>query len=273
MTAAIGGAWLYDVIGRPRAFGSFVFIPTPMEIEEPCGMVEFFLDDRIAEDRPAAFDGLDAPNWVALWARSRIPAAFGCWPALAYDQLDFHERIFVEGTTTRLVDATFLAVGGRGDRGFFQAYPFALTDVAGHEDGFGDPDYDWLNCCDGGTLRKVGLQFGAAVTDRDVRARIAADFWSLLLDEPGDLRGFSYWYTDDACDYVVFRKAGCERGAFYDVAAYQAGYDSPELDEWDDHLGDPTREGEAECEECGGSGEESFCPAGGPCPACDGRGR
>lgn len=273
MAAAITGAILYDVIGRPRAFGGFVFIPTLMELEDPCGMVEFFLDDRVAEDRPAAFDGAGALNRVALWARSRIPAVFGFWPSLAYDQLDFHERLFVDVPPTRLIDAAFVAFGSRGETGYFQPYPFALRDVAGHEEGFGGGGFDWLDPSDGGTLRKVGLQFGAAGPDGAIKERIASDFWGLLLDEPGDLRCFSFWYTDDACDYVVYRKAGCERGVFYDVEAYREGYEWASLDEWDDHLGDPRREGAADCEECGGTGEESFFPAGGPCPACDGRGR
>ena len=93
-------------------------------------------------------------------------------------------------------------------------------------------------------------------------------YWSAARD----LRPFSSWRTEDQYDWLAVRKAGYERGQFYDEEAYFIDESGGCLFHWDGHLGLVTgeeirraRNVEAQerrvssppwdvCQECGGSG-------------------
>jgi hypothetical protein len=118
----------------------------------------------------------------------------------------------------------------------------------------------------------VRLVFSAAGPDEPTKARIAEAFWSILLEAPDDLRSFSYRHAEDAQDGTYVLKGGFEDGVFYDDDEYLAAEDDDFLFGFSGHEG-LVLGGRLPCEECGGTGEESFFPAGGDCRACDGSGR
>lgn len=278
----IEGAQLYDVVGTPRQAGRFLFVPVLLELESPNAAIGdgwWKVFARQARDYPPRVtdgsNGREAllpfgphpnvviyspdetcawwdrfePGWglrdvtfssgiySALWVRARLPAVFGYAPTVGGDML--RQSFLAQG---------FLAVEGARSRADLRTSPFVCTDEA-----------------DGPELLFPGS------LPLEIREAVSGEFWSLLLSDPFDLRPFRGHFYDDYdhdCDGPL--EAGLDRAGFYVESV--GNWDSEDgRVVYDGHFGYPIRETRP-CEECGGTGEESFCPAGAVCEICQGTG-
>jgi hypothetical protein len=110
-------------------------------------------------------------QYDAAWVRARLPRVFAFTPELS-------------GVEKSLLDAGFVAVAAGTSIGF----PFVCTDNCG----------------------RTGLMFSSDGPDQDIQAKIAAAFWSLLLQSPDDLADFEATvYHPGAGVWMHF---GCKNG-------------------------------------------------------------
>lgn len=242
---AVPGADFFDVVGTPRWSGTVCFVPALLDVVPPVA-TEPWPAARLAERIAATPGGCDEvrrqlaedPDGVVFhphWARSRVSAVFGWAPPTGPDR-------------PSLLEIGFVAVAEVG--GEWHADPFVRSDL-------------W---------HEMRLEFGPA-TGPDRRKEVAAAFWDLLLADPFGLVPFREAYTFDAdCDPSE-GVGGLDRGGFFDEGLwlYDWEEDEPEA-EYSPHA--TALSGEVwVCPECGGSGEESFCPAGATCEECGGSGQ
>jgi hypothetical protein len=108
------------------------------------------------------------------------------------------------------------------------------------------------------------LEFDPGVPPADRRA-IADALWDLFAADPFGVRPFR-----DHCGDALAAEDDPPDVLGLDAAGYFAEGMGPN-NRFDPHLGFLTGESRP-CPECGGSGEESFCPAGDTCEVCGGTG-
>lgn len=236
----IAGADFFDVAGTPRRSTSLLFVPALLDLIPPT-VAESWPSEKLAEQITAKRELWDRLNpdpdhflFHPHWARARLAAVFGWAPPATS-----------EGRPS-LLEVGFLAVTDEGDS--LRAEPLVLS----------DREYD------------LQLVFGAA-SESNRRNLIADEFWNLMLADPFDLVSFRTRYaamTDlDLGDQV----AGLDRGGFFDESIHSGADEDESDDRYDPHVVGLAAMSWA-CPECGGSGEESFFPAGGMCDRCGGSG-
>ena len=103
--------------------------------------------------------------------------------------------------------------------------------------------------------------------DAALKQRLAMAFWDMLLAEPAEIAPYEHLWLDDVGG--AYMRDGVAHGRYFELTA-----DDPEdcepgayVQQQSFLLGIPNV-----CPECGGTGEESFYPAGDPCEECDGTG-
>jgi len=162
---------LQNVFGKPATHGDFTFVPATVELEGNGFSTDFHLRDVAGERPPAILARPIKHQYDAAWVRGRLPHVFGFTPELSE----------VEKS---LLDVGFVAIAAGGLVGF----PFICTDYYG----------------------RTGLMFSPVGPDQDTQAKIAAAFWSLLLQSPDDLADFEATvYHPGAGVWMHF---GCEDG-------------------------------------------------------------
>lgn len=151
--------------------GDFTFVPAAIELAGNCFVSEFDLRDAVGEHPPAILAHLIEHAYDAAWVRARLPRVFGFTPEPS------------EGENS-LLDVGFVAVPSGNSVGL----PFCCSDYYG----------------------RTGLVFSPDGPDRDTQAKIAAAFWSLLLESPDDLEEFTA--TVYHLGAGVWMHFGCENG-------------------------------------------------------------
>lgn len=148
---AIEFGTLHDVVGQAASHGGFTFVPALVELNGSSFSTEFHLKDSVGERPPPVLARPLAEKYDAAWVRGRLPRIFGFSPAVAE----------VEKS---LLDVGFVAV----ETGRATGFPFVVADSYG----------------------RTGLMSSPDGPPSATQARIAAAFWSLLLQSPEDLDDF-----------------------------------------------------------------------------------
>jgi hypothetical protein len=256
------GVALLDVFGVPRFAGEWLFVPAAFdyfparagaktdeaETPTPEGFEPLFGDAGDPDGKahwPPALARLrreldrsgDADSWfLTLWTRARLPVLFGVEPPGGRD--------LAYGP---LFEVSFAAVTDPEDDCTLRVIPFV---------------------CTSGLHERLGLEFDPGV-EPAVRRRVTEAFRGLLLKSPEDICRFRHHYQMEEALGVV----GLDAQGFYEEAGEGWDWeDGPPPQEHDPHWSVVTGE-TWPCPECGGSGEESFFPAGAPCEVCAGSGR
>lgn len=227
---------LYDVYGTPMSERGILFVPARFDF---VGDTDAHIECRLAD----AVDDFDAfETRFSPWDNGICRRATGWVRARIPRALQYTPL------TPNLVDwfysfeFPFLAVHRANSRTFLRATPFICVD-----------DYDG-----------PGLLFHHSEANETRKSQIGAAFWHALLREPNELSSFRVLVDDpDEGRFMV----GYERNEFYVVPLWDE--DAPgRLDQQLVHLpGQVTI-----CPDCGGTGEESFFPAGWSCGSCAGSG-
>lgn len=244
---------LEDVFGTGRCSGGWRFIPAAFDLRDGAewevsvpvvgdsGDIEdgdgspcgAELPPALACVRDALLPGATASEFVPLWTRARLPAVFGVAPQTGN-----------ENSRWALFELGFLAVR-TNDAADARVMPML---------------------CVGDVGSGAMLLFEESVPP-PVRRELTNAFWDLLLARPHDLSSFSTVYETE---YGVVNVGLDARGFFDDSQEDDDVCDAPRQG-YDPHLA-ALRDAERTCPECGGSGEESFCPCGEMCGFCDGAG-
>jgi len=142
---------LQNVFGKPATHGGFTFVPAAVQLDGNGFSIDFDLRDAAGERPPTILARPIEHHYDAAWVRARLPRVFGFTPELSE----------VEKS---LLDVGFVAVAAGSSVGF----AFICTDYYG----------------------RTGLMFSPDGPDQDTQAKVAAAFWSLLLQAPDDLADF-----------------------------------------------------------------------------------
>jgi hypothetical protein len=142
---------LQNVFGKPATQGGFTFVPAAVNLDGSGFSTDFYLRDSAGEQIPPILARPIEQQYDAAWVRARLPRVFGFTPELPE----------VEKS---LLDVGFVAVAAGSSVGF----PLVCTDYYG----------------------RTGLMFSPEGPDRVTQAKIAAAFWSLLLQSPDELENF-----------------------------------------------------------------------------------
>jgi hypothetical protein len=242
----IDGIILHDVVGTPAAACGVLFVPALFDFEEGRqGPPEHPLADR---PEAAFVEGawgrpeIEPDLLVGLWLEARLRAVFRS-PATVLERPALHCSCSAESYGVPVVAVTGLDEGSAGG----PSSSLVLTPFV----------Y-------GGALTfPTGTDVGLA-------ERIASAFCALLFRAPDELATFDVVVYDEGEDESEWLECGHGRGGFYCWEPATWVSDDP-LREYPTHEVHLFPEPQA-CEECGGGGEEPFCPAGGPCEACGGEG-
>lgn len=164
-------ATLQNVFGKPATHGGFTFVPAAFELDGDGFSINFDLRDLTGGQPPAILLRPIENQYDAAWVRARLPQVFAFTPEES------------EGEKS-LLDVGFVAVA----TGSSTAFPFVCADHYG----------------------RTGLMFSPDGPDQVTQAKIAAAFWSLLLEAPEDLADFQATvYHPGASVWMHF---GCEDG-------------------------------------------------------------
>jgi hypothetical protein len=162
---------LQNVFGKPATHNGFTFVPAAVELNGDRFSTDFHLRDSAGERPPAILARPIEQQYDAAWVRARLPQVFGFTPELSE----------VEKS---LLNVGFVAVAAGSSVGF----PFLCTDYYG----------------------RTGIMFSPEGPDQDTQAKIAAAFWSLMLQAPDDLANFEATvYHPGASVWMHF---GCQDG-------------------------------------------------------------
>ncbi len=237
MDIVIRYGWLIDVFGVPRTYDGIWFAPVCGDVDEaePTPTHSLKEYDTII----VHCEGFQLGDADGVWVRAAIPNVFGYAPLHVSDGRWF------------LLDTAFVAVVAEAEKCWI-AYPFVCTD----------------DC------QSTGLVFSRFGPPSDVRERIARAFWSLLLAGGAwQLSEFNAprvgFDTGDGYDSELL--VGYSHGEFYAEDMRDSECEDDTISRFDEHVVWLIRETQI-CPDCGGSGEESFLPAGEKCEACSGTG-
>ena len=162
---------LQNVFGKPASHSGFTFVPAAVALNGKHFSSGFHLRDSVGEHLPAILARPMKHGYDAAWVRARLPRVFGFSPEVS----DVEKSLF---------DVGFVAVAAGSSVGL----PFICTDYYG----------------------RTGLVFSPDGPDDSTQAKIAAAFWSLLLQEPDELADFEATvYHPGASIWMHF---GCEDG-------------------------------------------------------------
>jgi hypothetical protein len=247
---SVSGIRLHDVVGRPTEANGILFVPARFDFEsEQKGPDEFPLSeqpDAQALQGTLVSHEIEPESLLILWAESRVRAVF-----LTSGMSRWCSERF---------EVAFVAATRFGDDRGPSLVPFLLLGSGGFL-GSGGP----------------ALAFRIDV-DAVVKRQIASAFYGLLLRDPADLVPFETHHQDDFdFEFGGWDRLGYARGEFYacELTPWVDGDLWAEYQPLDDECLGPRVSLFADpmlCPDCGGSGEESFCPAGEVCETCEGRG-
>jgi hypothetical protein len=162
---------LQEVFGTPTTHQGFTFVPAAVELDGNGFSTDFHLRDSVGRRPPKILARPIERQYDAAWVRARLPRVFGFTPELSEIEKS-------------LLDVGFVAIADGSGVGF----PFICTDYYG----------------------RTGLMFSRKGPDQDTQAKIAAAFWSLLLQSPDDVADFEATvYHPGAGIWMHF---GCEDG-------------------------------------------------------------
>src|SRR5262245_6601267 len=142
---------LHNVFGKPATHSGFTFVPAAVELNGNGFSTDYYLRDSVGERPPAILARPIEKQYDAAWVRARVPRVFAFTPELS-------------DVEKSLLDVGFVAVVSGSAVGL----PFICTDYYG----------------------RTGLMFSPDGPDQDKQAKIAAAFWSLLLQAPDDVADF-----------------------------------------------------------------------------------
>jgi hypothetical protein len=252
-------AHLLDIVGRPRCFGDFIFVPALLEFDPPGEQCEpeHLLKHHSEYRRLATQQYLDFERLEALWVRARIPGVFAFAPPGCGNDWQ-----------PSLVDVPFLAIVKHNEK-LPEVIPFVCREVGV------SPGSAFIEV-------GVGLGFHPATLDHTMRKLIANRFWALLLESPNHLSPFTdhvFRLEWDEETIESYWKVGYEGRVFFEAVVSQVWDNScsdanlPEIDlpGFDGHLGYVTGDVRV-CADCGGTGEEDLLLNMGPCQTCLGKG-
>lgn len=142
---------LSNVFGKAATHDGFSFVPAIVELDGDSFSRAFDLRDAVGPHPPASLARPIEHHYDAAWVRARLPRVFAFTPQIAEMEKS-------------LLDVGFVTVAEGSAVGF----PFVCTDYYG----------------------RTGLMFSPEGPDQATQTKIAAAFWSLLLDSPDDLEDF-----------------------------------------------------------------------------------
>ena len=162
---------LLNVFGTAATHEGFVFVPADVELAGNGFATEFRLGEAVGKAVPGILLKPIQERYDAAWVRARLPQVFRFTPEFA----DVEKTLIYVG---------FVAV----PQGYETGFPFICSDYYG----------------------RTGLLFSPSGPDLATRARIAAAFWSLLLQSPEDVSNFEQSVFDPgAGGWMHF---GCKDG-------------------------------------------------------------
>ncbi len=162
---------LQNVFGKPATHGDFTFVPAAVRLNGNGFSTDFHLRDAVGERPPAILARPIEQQYDAAWVRARWLRVFQIAPELSE----------VEKS---LLNVGLVAVAVGTSIGI----PFVCADYYG----------------------RTGLMFSPDGPDQDMQAKIAAAFWSLLLQSPNDLLDFEATVYHPGAG--VWMRFGCEDG-------------------------------------------------------------
>jgi hypothetical protein len=142
---------LHNVVGKAATHDGFSFVPAMVDLNGHRFSFDFDLRDAVGERPPAILTRPIQEGYDAAWVRARLPRVFAFTPELS----EVEKSVLHVG---------FVAVASGSTAGF----PFVCTDYYG----------------------RTNLMFSPEGPDQDTQVKIAAAFWSLLLESPDDLEDF-----------------------------------------------------------------------------------
>ena|SRR5215469_3986041 len=162
---------LQNVFGTPATHDGFLFVPAAVQLNGNRFSTGFYLRDLVGKRAPAILARAIEQHYDAAWVRARLPRVFAFTPELSE----------VEKS---LLNVCFVAVAVGSSIGL----PFICIDYYG----------------------RTGLMFSPEGPDQETQAKVAAAFWSLLLQSPDDVADFAATvYHPGAGVWMHF---GCEDG-------------------------------------------------------------
>jgi hypothetical protein len=162
---------LQDVFGKPGTHDGFTFVPAAVKLDGDGFSTDYYLRDLAGDRLPMILAQPIERQYDAAWVRARLPLVFGFTPELS------------EGENS-LLNVGFIAAAAGSSVGF----PFLCTDYYG----------------------RTGLMFSEEGPDENIKAKIAAAFWSLLLQSPNEVADFeAAVYHSGAGVWMHF---GCKDG-------------------------------------------------------------
>jgi hypothetical protein len=162
---------LQNVFGKAATAQGFTFVPAAVELDGNGFSTEFYLRDWAGQRPPAILARPIQQRYDAAWVRARLPRVFNLTPEKS-------------GIEKSLLDVGFVAVPTESAVGF----PFVCTDYYG----------------------RTGLMFSTKGPGQNTQEKIAAAFWSLLLQSPDDVADHeTAVYHPGAGVWMHF---GCEGG-------------------------------------------------------------
>jgi len=141
---------IQDVIGIPRSFDEFKFVPALIELNGNGFRIGFKLADLIGGRAPAVLVAPLKGKYDVSWVRARLPTAFGFTPE-------------VSEVEKSLLNVGFIAVTAD-----MTGIPFKCADYYG----------------------RTGIMFSPEGPDPALQQKVAEAFWQLLLLSPEDLSDF-----------------------------------------------------------------------------------
>jgi hypothetical protein len=142
---------LQNVFGKPATHDGISFLPAAVELDGVAFSIDFDLRDSVGKHQPPILARPIQHQYDAAWVRARLPRVFGFTPEVS------------QAEKSRL-EIGFVAVKAR----HAVAFPFKCKDYYG----------------------RTGLMFSPDGPDQPTQAKIAASFWSLLLQSPDDFADF-----------------------------------------------------------------------------------
>jgi hypothetical protein len=162
---------LQNVFGKAATAEGFTIVPAAVELDGRSFSSGYFLCDWGGQRPPAILARPIKQQYDAAWVRARLPRVFHFTPDISEIEKS-------------LPNVGFVAVRAESAVGF----PFICTDYYG----------------------RTGLMFSPNGPEQDTQKKIAAAFWSLLLQSPDDVADFETTvYHPGAGVWMHF---GCNHG-------------------------------------------------------------
>jgi hypothetical protein len=162
---------LQNVFGNAVNHPGFTRVPAAVELAGNGFSTAYYLRDAAGEGPPAILARPIKEQYDVAWVRARLPRVFGFTPDLS----EVEKSLLYVG---------FVAIAERSSVG----WPFICTDYYG----------------------RTGLMFSPEGPDQSTQTKIAAAYWSLLLQTPDDLEDFEATVYHPGAG--IWMHLGCQDG-------------------------------------------------------------